>query len=677
MVETFGTETVDPLDDRHGGRRGVRPAPGGHHPRPRPAPARSTGRPRPTATSAAPSKEFTWEDASNRLDDVKSAALDRHLRSIRHGADRPRSCRTSPASTRQFDYLGARADGRRRPGRHARAHRAARPARRRLGGRPTAWRRRRRGAAADRQGHGLGPAAGAHRRWPGGRPGAGPGALPSLLRTASPPRPSAACRRPATRRPAGRALAAAALPVGRDRPADCRPRPTRFAGRAGRRRRGDALVLAPSVSDGGLRGAPRLRRAGVRRRCACRGTGPGPPRAAAWCVGARAAAWAPVPALAAVVVLDEHDEVYQEERAPTWNAWDVAAERAARAGVPVRAGHALPDARAAGLGRAACVPSRADERAAGRVVDVVDRRKEDPALGPVRSTRLVDARARRRPGRLRPQPQGPGHAAGVRACGELARCERCDAAVEHGRRRRRPGVSPVRQRSGPVVCLACGASGSRLLRSAWPACARGAGGAGGRAGGRGDGRDRRRARRRACSVGTEAVLHRVRAGRRGRLPRLDQELLAPRYRAGEQALALLARAARLVGGRGTAAGSWCRPGCRATRCSTPPCTPTRAGWPPSSGARRAALRFPPATALAAVSGEAAAAFVDGRRPGRRRAARARRAAAGCSAPPTTAPWRRPGRHAPPAGPPPHRGRPAPRLTVASARAARARRPPVA
>ena len=29
----------------------------------------------------------------------------------------------------------------------------------------------------------------------------------------------------------------------------------------------------------------------------------------------------------------------------------------------------------------------------------------------------------------------------------------------------------------------------------------------------------------------------------------DQELLAPRYRAGEQALALLARAARLVGGR--------------------------------------------------------------------------------------------------------------------------------
>ena len=35
---------------------------------------------------------------------------------------------------------------------------------------------------------------------------------------------------------------------------------------------------------------------------------------------------------------------------------------------------------------------------------------------------------------------------------------------------------------------------------------------------------------------------------------LDQELLAPRYRAAEQAMALLARAARLVGGRGAAGG---------------------------------------------------------------------------------------------------------------------------
>ena len=55
-------------------------------------------------------------------------------------------------------------------------------------------------------------------------------------------------------------------------------------------------------------------------------------------------------------------------------------------------------------------------------------------------------------------------------------------------------------------------------------------------------------------VGTEAVLHRVTEADAVAFLDFDQELLAPRYRAVEEALALLARAARLVGGR--------RPGAR-------------------------------------------------------------------------------------------------------------------
>ena len=39
-----------------------------------------------------------------------------------------------------------------------------------------------------------------------------------------------------------------------------------------------------------------------------------------------------MPVVGAVVVLDEHDEALQEERAPTWHARDVAVERARRAG---------------------------------------------------------------------------------------------------------------------------------------------------------------------------------------------------------------------------------------------------------------------------------------------------------------------------------------------------------
>ena len=50
-------------------------------------------------------------------------------------------------------------------------------------------------------------------------------------------------------------------------------------------------------------------------------------------------------------------------------------------------------------------------------------------------------------------------------------------------------------------------------------------------------------------VGTEAVLHRVREADVVAFLDFDGELLAPRFRATEQAMALLVRAARLVGPR--------------------------------------------------------------------------------------------------------------------------------
>jgi primosomal protein N' (replication factor Y) len=50
-------------------------------------------------------------------------------------------------------------------------------------------------------------------------------------------------------------------------------------------------------------------------------------------------------------------------------------------------------------------------------------------------------------------------------------------------------------------------------------------------------------------VGTEAVLHRVDRADVVAFLDFDRELLAPRYRAGEQAMALLTKAARLLGPR--------------------------------------------------------------------------------------------------------------------------------
>ena len=92
LVETFGTETVDPAKIVEGRRRGLRPAPGGHHPRPRPAPADLQADRRLRALrSAADDGGFTWE-RTDKVDDLQARrsgsdpALDPGLPSRRAGA---------------------------------------------------------------------------------------------------------------------------------------------------------------------------------------------------------------------------------------------------------------------------------------------------------------------------------------------------------------------------------------------------------------------------------------------------------------------------------------------------------------------------------------------------------------------------------------------------------------
>jgi primosomal protein N' (replication factor Y) len=119
----------------------------------------------------------------------------------------------------------------------------------------------------------------------------------------------------------------------------------------------------------------------------------------------------------------------------------------------------------------------------------------------------------------------------------------------------------------------------------------------------------------AVVVGTEAALHRVPDADTVAFLEFDSELLAPRFRAAEQALALLARACRLVGG--TSAG---RAGDRApgrvvvqTRQPRHPALLAAVSADPAVLASaesevRRALALPPFSALAVVSGAAADAY---------------------------------------------------------------------
>ncbi len=112
-------------------------------------------------------------------------------------------------------------------------------------------------------------------------------------------------------------------------------------------------------------------------------------------------------------------------------------------------------------------------------------------------------------------------------------------------------------------------------------------------------------------VGTEAVLYREGELRKGggvgavAFLDFDQELLAPRFRAGEEALALLARASRLVGGRQPAGKVLVQ-----TRAPSHPVIEAALLADPgrlaaSEEAVRQALRLPPFSALAILSGPGA------------------------------------------------------------------------
>lgn len=382
---------------------------------------------------------------------------------------------------------------------------------------------------------------------------------------------------------------------------------------------GRCLVLCPSIDEAQELGG-RLRRDGVGTAILAQQGPGGRAGAMEWAraaggavvVGSRAGAWAPMKTLGRVVVLDEHDEAYQGDASPTWNARDVAVERARRAGAPCLLVSPTPSLEA--LARAPWFrPPRPLERAGWPRVEVVDQRELDPAIGPLFSPPLV--RAVRGQGRVICVLNRTGRARLLAcvACSSIARCTVCDAAVGQTGAAGQL-VCPRCGAQRPEVCTVCGSERFKSLRLGVSRAAEELAALAGQpveevtattplgdhatATGR-------------LLLGTEAVLHRV--GRADVVAFLDfdQELLAPRFRAGEQALGLLARAARAVaraGGDGRVLVQ--------TRVPDHPAIEAALRADPqilvdAELPLRALLGLPPTRALALVSGPVAAAFMAG------------------------------------------------------------------
>jgi primosomal protein N' (replication factor Y) len=110
-------------------------------------------------------------------------------------------------------------------------------------------------------------------------------------------------------------------------------------------------------------------------------------------------------------------------------------------------------------------------------------------------------------------------------------------------------------------------------------------------------------------VGTEAVLHRLDRADVVAFLDFDEELLAPRFRATDQAMALLARGARLVGGRIGGGRLLVQTGVPRHDVLDAVLHADPSRWSTREAERRRAFAQPPFGALALVKGAGAAAYV--------------------------------------------------------------------
>ena len=323
-------------------------------------------------------------------------------------------------------------------------------------------------------------------------------------------------------------------------------------------------------------------------------------------IGTRSAVWAPVEKFSNMVVVDEHDDLLQEERSPTWHARDVAIERSSRVG-----------ARCILLSPIASLSARkwAGDR---RVVDsqgqwpevlIVDRNNDEQWSRSLISSELIaELRDKSRRVVCVLNSKGRARLTACGSCRNILRCEKCDAALNQTEKTTLD--CPRCGESRPVICQVCGSSSCAVLKPGVARLREELEAAANRSVFEVTAATETVNERCNVFVGTEAVLHRVQNTDTVVFLDIDSELLAPRYRANEIVATLVVHAARLVG-RST----------QSPRILLQTHTPDNAfliglkigdlsQYFVSDEARRSLLKFPPFGSIAQVSGKGTKAFLD-------------------------------------------------------------------
>lgn len=263
-------------------------------------------------------------------------------------------------------------------------------------------------------------------------------------------------------------------------------------------------------------------------------------------IGARSAVFAPCNNLSFIVVIDEHDESMREERAPTWNASVVAQQRGDLAGIPVVLTSATPslESLVAYDGRTLAVPTGAGWPR----VSIVDL-SEIPIAGSLLSSEFLGAIAT--PGLTTAcvlNTKGKARLVVCKSCRKSQNCPECQSLLTQTDQGE---LSCLRCSSTHgSICLSCGRSAFIVPRGGVTQLIQQVQASSVNPVIEVTGESDDSWTKGNVFIGTEAVLHRVPSAQCVVFADIDRDLGAPRMSAPVEVLALIAKAARMVGANG-------------------------------------------------------------------------------------------------------------------------------
>lgn len=261
-------------------------------------------------------------------------------------------------------------------------------------------------------------------------------------------------------------------------------------------------------------------------------------------IGARSAVLAPCAGVSAIVVIDAHDESLQEERSPSWDAHTVAIERGRRLGVPVVATSPIPPA---AIADSAELDVLSMARPWGRIS--VEDLADVPVAGSLLGSGLLSSVRDPKAGVLCIlNTKGAARLVACRTCTKIQRCPSCDAALSVD-----ADILECR-RCGTAhgsVCVSCGATTFKVLRTGISGLSTEIARSTGVVPVEVSAESSVDVVTGTVFVGTEGLLNRVGHADTVVFCDIDRDLGAPRVTAPREVLALVAKAARIVGGAGT------------------------------------------------------------------------------------------------------------------------------